>query len=107
MSYLAWRTVWRCYQSDLLEFMDSHVYPAEAEYDEQMRESGDPNFRPPILEELKAEARRFIRRRFDLAILSRALSLCFWLNWLDWDENSYIYRLATRLDVAHSKCVRE
>ncbi len=46
------------YQSDLLEFMDSHVYPAEAVYDEQMRESGDPNFQPPILEELKAEARR-------------------------------------------------
>lgn len=46
------------YQSDLLEFMDSHVYPAESVYDEQMRESGDPNFQPPILEELKAEARR-------------------------------------------------
>jgi acyl-CoA dehydrogenase len=45
------------YQSDLLEFMDSHVYPAEAVYDEQMRESGDPHFQPPILEELKAEAR--------------------------------------------------
>jgi acyl-CoA dehydrogenase len=38
--------------------MDSHVYPAEAVYDKQMRESGDPNFQPPILEELKAEARR-------------------------------------------------
>jgi acyl-CoA dehydrogenase len=46
------------YQADLLEFMDSHVYPAEAVYDEQMRESGDPNFQPPILEDLKAEARR-------------------------------------------------
>jgi acyl-CoA dehydrogenase len=45
------------YQSDLLEFMASHVYPAEAVYDEQMRESGDPHFQPPILEELKAEAR--------------------------------------------------
>jgi acyl-CoA dehydrogenase len=38
--------------------MDSHVYPAEAVYDRQMREAGDPNFQPPILEELKAEARR-------------------------------------------------
>ena len=45
------------YQTDLLEFMDSHVYPAERVYDEQMRESGDPHFQPPILEELKAEAR--------------------------------------------------
>lgn len=46
------------YQRDLLEFMDAHVYPAEAVYDEQMRESGDPHFHPPILEELKAEARK-------------------------------------------------
>ncbi|MEO9222919.1 MAG: acyl-CoA dehydrogenase family protein, partial [Mycobacteriaceae bacterium] len=46
------------YQADLLEFMDSHVYPAEAVYDEQMRESGNPHFHPPILEDLKAEARR-------------------------------------------------
>lgn len=46
------------YQSDLLEFMDSHVYPAERVYDDQMRESGDPHFHPPILEELKAEARK-------------------------------------------------
>ncbi|KUH94562.1 acyl-CoA dehydrogenase family protein [Mycobacterium sp. IS-3022] len=45
------------YQLDLLEFMDSHVYPAEAIYDQQMRESGDPHFHPPILEELKGEAR--------------------------------------------------
>jgi acyl-CoA dehydrogenase len=48
----------RKYRADLLEFMDSHVYPAEAVYDKQMRESGDPNFQPPILEQLKAEARR-------------------------------------------------
>jgi acyl-CoA dehydrogenase len=48
----------RKYRADLLEFMDSHVYPAEAVYDEQMREAGDPHFQPPILEELKAEARR-------------------------------------------------
>ncbi|OBJ56651.1 acyl-CoA dehydrogenase family protein [Mycobacterium asiaticum] len=46
------------YQSDLREFMDSHVYPAEAVYDEQMREAGDPHFHPPILEDLKAEARK-------------------------------------------------
>jgi acyl-CoA dehydrogenase len=46
------------YQADLLEFMESHIYPAEPVYDEQMRESGDPHFQPPIVEELKAEARR-------------------------------------------------
>ena len=46
------------YQADLLEFMESHIYPAEPVYDRQMRESGDPHFQPPIVEELKAEARR-------------------------------------------------
>ncbi len=45
-------------RTDLLEFMDSHIYPAEAVYERQMRASGDPHFQPPILEELKAEARR-------------------------------------------------
>ncbi|WP_331773434.1 acyl-CoA dehydrogenase family protein [Embleya sp. NBC_00888] len=38
--------------------MDDCVYPAEAVYEDQMRESGDPNFHPPVLEELKTEARR-------------------------------------------------
>ncbi|MFD6398107.1 acyl-CoA dehydrogenase family protein [Nocardia sp. NPDC060249] len=46
------------YSDDLLAFMDAHVYPAEAVYDAQMRESGDPHFQPPVLEELKAEAKR-------------------------------------------------
>jgi acyl-CoA dehydrogenase len=45
-------------QADLLDFMKSSVYPAEAVYDEQMRESGDPHFQPPIMEELKAAARK-------------------------------------------------
>jgi acyl-CoA dehydrogenase len=45
------------YQTELADFMDSHVYPAEAVYEEQMRESGDPHFQPPIIEELKTEAR--------------------------------------------------
>lgn len=45
------------YRADLLEFMDSCVYPAEAVYETQMAESGDPHFQPPILEELKTEAR--------------------------------------------------
>jgi acyl-CoA dehydrogenase len=39
-------------------FMDEHVYPAEPVYEAQMRESGDPHFHPPILEELKQEAQR-------------------------------------------------
>ncbi|MGV0906744.1 acyl-CoA dehydrogenase family protein [Mycobacterium novum] len=44
-------------RSDLLEFMDALVYPAEPVYETQMAESGNPHFQPPILEELKAEAR--------------------------------------------------
>ncbi|MGA3256666.1 MAG: acyl-CoA dehydrogenase family protein [Mycobacterium sp.] len=45
-------------QKELLDFMESHVYPAEAVYEEQMRDSGNPHYQPPILEELKAEARK-------------------------------------------------
>jgi acyl-CoA dehydrogenase len=45
------------YRDDLLAFMDEHIYPAESVYEAQMAESGDPNFHPPILEELKTEAR--------------------------------------------------
>ncbi|WP_371832582.1 MULTISPECIES: acyl-CoA dehydrogenase family protein [Nocardiaceae] len=37
--------------------MDSHVYPAEAVYEQQMLEAGDPHFHPPVLEDLKKEAR--------------------------------------------------
>ncbi|KAA1422297.1 acyl-CoA dehydrogenase [Mumia zhuanghuii] len=46
------------YQEELLDFMDAHVYPAEAVYAEQMREAGDPHHHPQILEDLKAEAKR-------------------------------------------------
>ncbi|MFE2996077.1 acyl-CoA dehydrogenase family protein [Nocardia sp. NPDC059246] len=46
------------YRDDLLAFMDEHVYPAEAVYEEQMAESGDPHFQPPIVEELKTEAKK-------------------------------------------------
>jgi acyl-CoA dehydrogenase len=46
------------YQSELLAFMDEHVYPAEAVYAEQMAASGDPHFHPPVIEDLKAEAKR-------------------------------------------------
>ncbi len=45
-------------QETLLLFMDEQVYPAEAVYEQQMHESGDPEFHPPIIEDLKVEARR-------------------------------------------------
>jgi acyl-CoA dehydrogenase len=45
-------------QKELFDFMESHVYPAEAVYEEQMRDSGDPHCQPPVLEELKVEARK-------------------------------------------------
>jgi acyl-CoA dehydrogenase len=41
----------------LLSFMDEHVYPAEAVYDEQLVASGDPHAHPPVMEELKERAR--------------------------------------------------
>jgi acyl-CoA dehydrogenase len=41
----------------LQAFMDESVYPAEAVYERQMSESGDPHHHPPIVEELKKEAR--------------------------------------------------
>src|SRR5919198_2237699 len=44
----------------LQEFMDSHVYPAEPVYAEQRREltaAGRPHDLPPIVEDLKKEAR--------------------------------------------------
>ena len=45
-------------QAELLDFMDSWVYPNEALFHEQIEASGDRHFHPPIMEELKAEARR-------------------------------------------------
>ncbi|BBG02558.1 MULTISPECIES: acyl-CoA dehydrogenase family protein [Pseudonocardia] len=45
------------YRDRLLAFMDEHIYPAEPVYAEQMAASGNPNFHPPVLEELKTEAR--------------------------------------------------
>lgn len=38
-------------------FMDDFVYPAEAVFRQQVTESGDPHHHPPVMEELKAEAR--------------------------------------------------
>jgi acyl-CoA dehydrogenase len=47
----------RALQERLLAFMDEHVYPAEAVYHEQITASGDPHLHPPVMEELKAQAR--------------------------------------------------
>lgn len=41
----------------LLAFMEERVLPAETVYREQMAASGDPHHHPPIIEELKAQAR--------------------------------------------------
>lgn len=42
----------------LLRFMDEFVYPAEPVAEQQLHDAEDPWARPPVLEELKAEARR-------------------------------------------------
>jgi acyl-CoA dehydrogenase len=41
----------------LAEFVAERVDPAEAVYAEQVAASGDPHFHPPVMEDLKAEAR--------------------------------------------------
>jgi acyl-CoA dehydrogenase len=50
----------RCkeYQERLLDFMDTHIYPNESVYDEQLAAGGEPHGHPPVMEELKAEAKR-------------------------------------------------
>jgi acyl-CoA dehydrogenase len=45
-------------KSKLLDFMDSHVYPAERVYREQVDAGGHPHTSPPVMEDLKREARR-------------------------------------------------
>ncbi len=52
----------RCseFKERLSAFMDEHIYPAEAIYERQLRESGGPggiHIQPPIMEELKTRAR--------------------------------------------------
>ena len=44
-------------RSQLQDFIDTAVEPATPVYVEQVRESGDPHFHPPVMEELKTEAR--------------------------------------------------
>jgi acyl-CoA dehydrogenase len=45
-------------QKQLRDFIDTHVVPAEPVYRQQVEESGDPHFHPPVMEDLKAEARQ-------------------------------------------------
>ncbi|MEB3371070.1 acyl-CoA dehydrogenase family protein [Saccharopolyspora mangrovi] len=46
-------------QGELLEFMDSHIYPAEPVFAQQLDEAPDRwSAHPPIMEELKVEARK-------------------------------------------------
>ena len=45
------------YRGRLLEFMDSHVYPSEPVYSQQMEEADNPHHHPAVLEDLKKEAR--------------------------------------------------
>ncbi len=41
----------------LLGFMDEHIYPNEAVYEEQLSKLGNPHGHPPVIEELKERAR--------------------------------------------------
>ncbi|MGN9776570.1 acyl-CoA dehydrogenase family protein [Micromonospora sp. H33] len=45
-------------RAELTDFLERHVYPAEAAHAEQVAAAGDPWARPPVLAELKAEARK-------------------------------------------------
>ena len=47
----------RDFQERLSAFMDERIHPAEEVYERQLHESGDPHFDPPVMEELKEEAR--------------------------------------------------
>ncbi len=49
----------RCseFKERLTAFMDEHVYPAEATYELQMQESGNPHHQPQVMEDLKVLAR--------------------------------------------------
>ena len=49
----------RCaeFKQRLGAFMDEHIYPAEAVYERQLRESGDPHHQSAVMEELKGRAR--------------------------------------------------
>jgi acyl-CoA dehydrogenase len=45
-------------RDELLDFMDVHVYPNEQAFFDAIEASGDRHHHPPLMEELKAEAKR-------------------------------------------------
>ncbi|MFG1778197.1 acyl-CoA dehydrogenase family protein [Micromonospora sp. NPDC049051] len=45
-------------RAELTAFLDEHVYPAESVHAAQVADAGDPWARPPVMAELKAEARK-------------------------------------------------
>ena len=45
-------------RDELQAFMDEKVYPAESVYRMQLHDSGDPHFHPPVMEDLKDEAKK-------------------------------------------------
>ncbi len=49
----------RCsdFKERLTAFMDEHIYPSEAIYEEEMLDSGNPHHQPAVMEELKIRAR--------------------------------------------------
>jgi len=49
----------RCsdFKERLTAFMDEHVYPAEAVYERELRDSGNPHHQPAIMDQLKSRAR--------------------------------------------------
>ena len=46
------------FRERLLVFMDEHVHPAEPVWAEQVAAAGTPHVHPPVIEDLKAEAKR-------------------------------------------------
>ncbi|UCE87828.1 MAG: acyl-CoA dehydrogenase family protein, partial [Deltaproteobacteria bacterium] len=44
-------------ESELRQFMDDYVYPAEREYAQQVEASGDPHHEPQLMKELQEKAR--------------------------------------------------
>jgi acyl-CoA dehydrogenase len=46
------------FQERLTTFMDEHIYPSESTYAEQLLSQADRHTQPPVMQELKAEARK-------------------------------------------------
>ena len=40
-------------EDQILRFMDEHIYPAERVYAQQVEESGDSHFEPPVMIEMR------------------------------------------------------